>query len=374
MHLYACELDHQEDELVAAKKENKILRRASLASTEEIKILRRASLDSSRRASTGSTARPSTASTTTTRTGESSTPDSSQVDNQIDANDELVAELEAMMEDDNAPGQQPAIKVVTASEPERPESNTKSDGQSQRSARRHPTSQRSSSLEVVSSWWDLGTVWQNAEVHPQQSDVRTASPRRQHPTARRSNSLEAASSWWKPAWKAVRNGARQASETAKETARILADEARILADEARDVLAVESRSQDTSSGTAAPLAKSVAKELETEYIEWLVDFKDDAGMTGLKLEALAAGQQLRRVQAVAHGFALDIWNASKVPVTVFLYPGRRERVMRRIVVQAGDEVVSIDGHALELGAEEPELCRTITFRRKIPQRRLPTGT
>jgi len=359
--------------------------RALDAAREEIKALRRAS----------------TASTTTT-TACGSSPDESQVDIEDDNEDHSPQGRRTGEDASEMPVQQMVKGSATCNDSVNIcESQTKqqdvdalqkvsSKSQRQRtkcrtaSPDRHPTSQRSSSLEVVSSW--LPPAWKkvaeadgvkgesNLKSKPERSDARVASPRR-HPTMRRSNSLEAASSLWGSAWKAVRNGAKRASETATETARILADEARLTGAEALDVLGVGSRNHDLNSHTGHPSGNSVKSAGATESIEWHVDLEPDSGSVGLKLEPYVKGKP-RRVQDIAEGMALHAWNSSKVPVTVFLHPGRREAVMRRITVLAGDELIAIDGEPLEQVPQEVELialkklthCKALTFRRRVPQR------
>lgn len=328
-------LKDKDKALRKAKEQIKELRRTSLASQDEIKQLRRASL----------------ASTTTTTTGGCSTPDELHADDVDDANAASKSELETVGSAGCRRRGQPQ-DVPAEQEP---------------AQTRHPTSRRSNSLETVSSWFEC------AKPQAQPSNGRTASPRRMN----RSGSLEgfqAASSWFAPAWKAVRNGARQATETAKETAKLIADEARLVTVEVRDLLVVDSLPHDTPSDVVAPASKPAARvPPPAEYMEWRVDLELDTEDVGLKLEPYVHGQR-RRVHSVSQGSAIDVWNSCKAPVTVFLHPGGRERVTR-MVVRPGDELVAIDEEQLELLPDddknltpEVEACKTLSFRRKVHQR------
>lgn len=358
--------------------------KALRAAKDEIKALRRAS----------------TGSTCTTTAGACSSPD--ELDAEFDDNDQASPERRETDEDatENATSspqqsvnEQHELHGDESSADTKPQPEVSDCGIDLDRPSRHPTMQRSGSLEVFSNLWGPTRKTKPAELHgakaqsnvksqQRRSDDRTASPRR-HPTMRRSSSLEAASSWWAPAWNAVRTGARRATETATETARIIADEARLVADEVREVLAVESRSEDLASGTAASNVNSAKSGVPTaEYIEWFVDLDSDAGDIGLSLEPSIHGEP-QRVLRVTQGLALDAWNSSKVPVTVFLLPGRREAVMRRHMIRPGDELIAIDGEPLEQmkdslmavleeaehTAQRIQKCKTLTFRRKLPQRR-----
>jgi len=175
---------------------------------------------------------------------------------------------------------------------------------------------------------------------------------------------------WGTAWKAVRNGARRATETATETARILADETRSLADEAAMVFNASAGCND-SSGTAADNQGSFPKaRAPIESIEWRVDLESEerAALPGLELEPHMQGEALV-VSGITQGSPLDIWNSSKVPVTVFLHPGNREKVMRRLVVSPGDELVAIDGESFQGLADNVchriRMCKALGFRRKV---------
>jgi len=188
---------------------------------------------------------------------------------------------------------------------------------------------------------------------------------------RRSSSLETASSFWGGAWKAVRTGAKAASHTAKETARILADETRLLVDEAKMVFEAPV-SNEVNSGTTADAANSsatVARVPETDFIEWHIECADHSVEPGMKLEPAIEGEP-RRVLAVMPGLAIASWNHESMPVTVYLYPGRREAVMRRIAVCATDELFAIDDEPMLAALEDESVvkCKKLTFRRRRKQR------
>lgn len=353
LHLYerdvkTCEdlLQHKDRALNAAKQEIKNLRRASTGST-----------------------------ITTTA---SSSPNKSLEDSEADDSDDTCSRSRLVRGDAGAS----AESQMPLSKPTSECKETKTAGRG-----RHPTSQRSNSLEVVSSWLP---TWKtqpedrkeesNGRAMPQRHNGRTASPHRQ-PGMRRSSSLETVNAWWGPAWKAMRNGAKRATETATETARILADEARILADEAFEVvkipveaLSIESRSHDSGTGIGPSDSNLAKSTVATERIEWHVDFAPNTASVGLKLES-SAHDGPPRVMDIVEGSALDKWNSSKVPVTVFLHPGRREAVIRRIAVHAGDELIAIDGVPLKPGPEDAENmahriqnCRMLSFQRNLPRR------
>lgn len=258
--------------------------------------------------------------------------------------------------------------------------------------------QRSSSLEVfpssVSSWWDstwkkpteadvatdVGRGKRDAKPLAQEGGDRVASPRR-HGAQQRSTSLEkTASSLWGSVWKGTRNLARGVTQTATETARILADEARTVADEVRELVG----NQETGAA-GVPNGQQPKSVAVTQYIEWFIDFEADKGSPGLELEPHVKGEPWR-VLGVTKGLPVDAWNAETVPVTIYLYPGRREKVMRRMIVRPGDELFAVDGepvmpdHDLEVegnSAQRVRKCQALTLRRKIPppaQRASTDGT
>jgi len=172
--------------------------------------------------------------------------------------------------------------------------------------------------------------------------------------------------WWAPVWQAVRKSAHRATETATGMSRILADEARILADEVR-LVASEVRSQrlSQSSTTRAPINNALDS---TKCIEWRVEFPYDAGDVGVSFEMPSSQHDAPRVSRISEGQALDTWNSSKLPVTVYLQPGNRESVMRHLAVRAGDELVAIDGEPIVADTTQMEIRtsrQALSFRRKM---------
>jgi len=340
----ACEdlLESKDRALVAAKEEIKVLRRASTASTRT----------SVGRSSAGDSPDASTASTRTSVGGPA-------------------CDIDVSVSDSSA-AQTPTKRLPS------PPRGREAAPAHAASPRRNPAMQRSSSLEAVTSFLP---GWKTSEQEGSAANAQgqgrdTVSPRRGHGSMRRSSSLETASSFWGGAWKAVRTGAKAASHTAKETARILADETRLLVDEAKMVFEApvsnEANSGTTTDATISPTDRTVARTPETEFIEWHIDCTDLSVDPGLRLEPAIQGEP-RRVSAVMQGLAIANWNNESMPVTVYLYPGRREAVMRRIAVCATDELSAVDDEPMLAALEDESVgkCNKLTFRRRRKQRAPP---
>lgn len=124
--------------------------------------------------------------------------------------------------------------------------------------------------------------------------------------------------------------------------------------------------------------------MELVDFEWNVEMDPSAGhekmRLGLTLELPSAHRQDRQslvIAEVAKGFALDKWNCSAFPVTVRIMPMGREAVARRVIVQAGDEIIQIDGSpAAGVGCDQQRktiehrlrTCTTLTLRRRVKSR------
>lgn len=124
--------------------------------------------------------------------------------------------------------------------------------------------------------------------------------------------------------------------------------------------------------------------MELVDFEWNVEMDRGAGhekmRLGLTLELPSAHRQDRQslvIAEVAKGFALDKWNSSAFPVTVRIMPMGREAVARRVIVQAGDEIIQIDGSpAAGVGCDQQRktiehrlrTCTTLTLRRSVKSR------
>lgn len=373
-----CAMQLYERDVQAANELLESKDEALTKANEEIKELRRASTAST-------TARASIASTTAT--GARSSLSESPADcKEAEAGESEVTEGKVSDAIDSQPAQHEASKspcapaAPPASDIPAPrlsmgsrrfpdsrlsEQRERSTGKSSPPAR-NAAMQRSSSLEVfsnVSSWWEVPKA--------DGSRPRAHSPRR-HGAQQRSSSLEkTASSFWGSIRKGVGRVARDVTQTATETARLLADEARTVAEEVKE-LGKMYQDPGCCSGTAN--GKQSKGFPPTEFIEWFIDFEPGSGKTGLELEQHVDGEPWR-VSRVTKGEAVDDWNAEPMPVTVYLYPGRREKVMRRMVVRPKDELFAVDGEPLmpdhDLLVEGDSVrrvrkCKALTFRRKIP--------
>jgi len=176
---------------------------------------------------------------------------------------------------------------------------------------------------------------------------------------------EPTSHWWAPVFKSVWKGAQKVTETAAEVSRALADEARLLADEAL-LFAGETRSD---AGRTGPSSEGSSNMPKTEYMEWRVELELPRGELGLELD----GFEKPQVMAITEGLAIDFWNTCKLPVTVLLYPGRRE-VVRRWAVLVGDELIATDGESIagcDVFAfhERMNHSQALTFRRRVNARK-----